>query len=259
MRNARDNLGFAHAGRRLVLSNARPRLPASSPACCCTASTTTAQTRPATLRRSPPTPACTPRPPRATAGEIARLGKAGAKLDARDAHGRTPLMVAAFRRDVTTARALIAAGADLNCARDAKGYDVITIAAVLDDLEMLKLAIASGGNARAITSPYKGTGADRRSAPGPRRGRRRPDCRQGPARPCQQPGLDRADRGHRAGRRRPAPLGDRARRWSRAAPTSIWLPTGRAFASVAGRQPRTTAGSPRCSTQSRRQDLAAQP
>ena len=82
--------------------------------------------------------------------------KAGANLEARDAHGRTPLMVAAFRRDVPAARALIAAGADLD-ALDNQAYDVITIAAVLDDLEMLKLAIASGGNTRAITSPYKGT------------------------------------------------------------------------------------------------------
>jgi hypothetical protein len=90
------------------------------------------------------------------AGEIARLAKAGANLEARDAHGRTPLMVTAFRRDVAAARALIAAGADLN-ALESQAYDVITIAAVLDDVEMLKLAIASGGNTRAITSPYKGT------------------------------------------------------------------------------------------------------
>jgi len=67
---------------------------------------------------------------KADAGEIARLAKAGDNLEARDAHGRTPLMVAAFRRDVATARSLIAAGADLN-ALDRQAYDVITIAAVL--------------------------------------------------------------------------------------------------------------------------------
>ena len=39
----------------------------------------------------------------------------------------------------------------------AQAYDVITIAAVADDVPMLELALASGGNARAITSPYKGT------------------------------------------------------------------------------------------------------
>ncbi len=90
------------------------------------------------------------------ADEITLLVKAGANVDARDANGRTPLMVAAFRRDTATARTLIAAGADLN-ALERQAYDVITIAAVLDDLEMLKLAIASGGNTAAITSPYKGT------------------------------------------------------------------------------------------------------
>jgi ankyrin repeat protein len=90
------------------------------------------------------------------AAAILRLASAGSNLNARDAHGRTPLMVAAFQRQHAAARALIEAGADLN-ALDSQAYDVITIAAVLDDLEMLKLAIASGGNTAAITSPYKGT------------------------------------------------------------------------------------------------------
>ena len=141
-------------------------------------------------------------------GEIARLAKAGANLEARDGHGRTPLIVAAFRRDVATARALIAAGADLN-ALESQAYDVITIAAVLDDLEMLKLAIASGGNTRAITSPYKGTALIAAAHLGHAEVVAALSRRQGPSRPCQQPGLDRAHRGHRAGRRRPAPPGDR--------------------------------------------------
>ena len=88
--------------------------------------------------------------------EIQKLAAGGSNLNARDGHGRTPLMVAAFQRQHAAARALIAAGADLN-ALESQAYDVITIAAVLDDLEMLKLAIASGGNTRAITSPYRGT------------------------------------------------------------------------------------------------------
>jgi uncharacterized protein len=87
---------------------------------------------------------------------IKQLAAGGGNLNARDGHGRTPLMVAAFQRQHAAARALIEAGADLN-ALESQAYDVITIAAVLDDLEMLKLAIASGGNTRAITSPYKGT------------------------------------------------------------------------------------------------------
>jgi ankyrin repeat protein len=90
------------------------------------------------------------------AGEIRRLAADGADLNARDGHGRTPLMVAAHRRHMQAAKTLIAAKADLNLL-DAQAYDVITIAAVIDDVDMVKLAIASGGNARAITSPYKGT------------------------------------------------------------------------------------------------------
>ena len=65
-------------------------------------------------------------------------------------------MVAAHRRDRNTVRALIAAGADLN-ALDKNRYDVLTIAAVLGDVEMVKVAIASGANTSLVTSPYQGT------------------------------------------------------------------------------------------------------
>jgi ankyrin repeat protein len=40
---------------------------------------------------------------------------------------------------------------------DAQRYDIVTIASVRNDLEMLDIALAGGGNARAITSPYDGT------------------------------------------------------------------------------------------------------
>ena len=88
--------------------------------------------------------------------EIERLARTGADIDARDGFGRTPLMVAAYRRDVAVARALIGLGANVN-ALEHQSYDVITIAAVLNDLDTLKLLLAAGGNARAITSPYGGT------------------------------------------------------------------------------------------------------
>ena len=91
-----------------------------------------------------------------SAVEIERLVRTGADINARDGFGRTPLMVAAYRRDVAVARALIGLGANVN-ALEHQSYDVITIAAVQNDLEMLQLAIASGGNTRAITSPYGGT------------------------------------------------------------------------------------------------------
>ncbi|NKB21544.1 MAG: ankyrin repeat domain-containing protein [Alphaproteobacteria bacterium] len=77
-------------------------------------------------------------------------------VNARDPHGRTPLMVAGYKRDVGIATALIAAGADVD-ARDSQAYDLMTIAAVANDVQMLKLAIASGGNTGLVTSPYDGT------------------------------------------------------------------------------------------------------
>ncbi|MDA0999718.1 MAG: ankyrin repeat domain-containing protein [bacterium] len=90
------------------------------------------------------------------AAEIGRLAKGGANLNARDGHGRTPLMVAAYGGHHAAARSLIESGADLN-ARDQARYDVITIAAVANDLKMLRIAIAAGANTGLITSPYDGT------------------------------------------------------------------------------------------------------
>jgi hypothetical protein len=87
---------------------------------------------------------------------IVGLVSAGADLDAPDGHGRTPLMVAAYKRHHEAARALIGAGADVN-ALDRDRYDLLTIAAVLDDVGMVGLAIASGADTALVTSPYQGT------------------------------------------------------------------------------------------------------
>jgi ankyrin repeat protein len=88
--------------------------------------------------------------------EIEKLIAEGEKPNIQDASSRTPLHVAAFLRKYAAARALLRLGANPN-ALDAERYDVITIAAVNNDLEMLKIALDGGGNARAITSPYDGT------------------------------------------------------------------------------------------------------
>jgi ankyrin repeat protein len=88
--------------------------------------------------------------------EIEQLIAEGEKPNIQDGHSRTPLHVAAFLHKHEAARALIRFGANPN-ALDAERYDIVTIAAVNNDLEMLKIALDGGGDARAITSPYDGT------------------------------------------------------------------------------------------------------
>ena len=87
---------------------------------------------------------------------IEQLIAEGEKPNIQDAKSRTPLHVATFMRKYDAARALLRLGANPN-ALDAERYDIVTIAAVNSDLEMLKIALEGGGNARAITSPYNGT------------------------------------------------------------------------------------------------------
>jgi ankyrin repeat protein len=93
---------------------------------------------------------------RGDAAEIRRLLAQGAKPDPRDGRGRTPLHVAAYGRHHEAMRALVAAGADPN-ALEGDRYDVVTIAAVADDVPTLRLALGLGASARNITSRYDGT------------------------------------------------------------------------------------------------------
>jgi ankyrin repeat protein len=88
--------------------------------------------------------------------EVEKLVKAGAPIDSRDGHARTPLHVAAFMHKPDAARSLMRLGADAN-ALEAQQYDIVTIAAVADDVPMLKAALAGGGKATNITSPYPGS------------------------------------------------------------------------------------------------------
>jgi len=90
------------------------------------------------------------------AAAIARLATSGAVVDARDGHGRTPLLVAAYAQQHDAMRALVKAGADPN-AYESDRYDVVTIAAVADDVPTLEVALALGGSARNVTSRYDGT------------------------------------------------------------------------------------------------------
>lgn len=95
----------------------------------------------------------------AAAGNVPALRLALAQkpdLELRDGHGRTALHVAAHGGHREAITELARAGADLN-ALDSRRYDIVTIAAVRDDVETLKLALALGASARNVTSPYDGT------------------------------------------------------------------------------------------------------
>ena len=90
------------------------------------------------------------------AAQLAQLIRAGAPLDARDAHGRTPLHVATFAQRREAVRALAKGGADLGALESGR-YDAVTIAAVADDETMLALLLELGASAKLITSRYDGT------------------------------------------------------------------------------------------------------
>ncbi len=95
----------------------------------------------------------------AAAGDVASIRKlvvSGAPIDARDGYGRTALHVAAYRGWHDAMRALSAAGADAN-ALESDRYDIVTIAAVANDVPTLEAALAIGCSAKNVTSRYDGT------------------------------------------------------------------------------------------------------
>ena len=93
---------------------------------------------------------------RGDADQIATLIARGAKVDERDGYGRTPLHVAAYGGQHGVMRALVAAGADPN-ALERDRYDIVTIAAVADDVPTLRVALTLGASERNVTSRYDGT------------------------------------------------------------------------------------------------------
>jgi ankyrin repeat protein len=88
--------------------------------------------------------------------EIERLIKGGEKIDIQDSKSRTPLIVAAYVKQHEAARTLLKLGAHAN-ALDIDRYDIVTIAAVANDLPMLKIALDGGASAKTVTSRYDGT------------------------------------------------------------------------------------------------------
>lgn len=87
---------------------------------------------------------------------IARLATDKAALQARDGSGRTPLHVATFARQHQAVAVLLQAGAD-PAALEQGRYDAVTIAAVADDEQTLRVLLAGGASARLTTSRYDGT------------------------------------------------------------------------------------------------------
>ena len=85
---------------------------------------------------------------RGDVAEIEQLIAEGEKPNIQDANSRTPLHVAAFRRQHAAARALIRLGGNPN-ALDAQRYDIITIAAVTTTLKCSR----SRSRAAAMRAP----------------------------------------------------------------------------------------------------------
>ena len=77
-------------------------------------------------------------------------------LDMRDPYGRTPLHVATYARQREAIKLIAKAGADLGLLENDR-YDAVTIAAVADDEDTLRLLLALGASAKLTTSRYDGT------------------------------------------------------------------------------------------------------
>jgi len=92
-------------------------------------------------------------------GEVAEIEKLigeGENPNLQDSRSRTPLLVAAFRKHYGAVEALLKRGANAN-ARDMQGFDILTLAAVSNDMQLLKLALDNGADPRRVTGPLDGT------------------------------------------------------------------------------------------------------
>ncbi|MFJ3766834.1 ankyrin repeat domain-containing protein [Streptomyces sp. NPDC090082] len=80
---------------------------------------------------------------------------AGARVDVRDGHRRTPLLRAALRDHVPAARALLDAGADPN-ARDDRSDSPWLVTGVTGSVAMMRALLTAGPDLR-LTNRYGGT------------------------------------------------------------------------------------------------------
>lgn len=93
---------------------------------------------------------------RGDAPDIGKLAAGGANVDVRDGYRRTPLHIAAYGGHHQAMRVLVKAGANPN-ALEQDRYDIVTIAAVANDVPTLKVSLELGCSAKNITSRYDGT------------------------------------------------------------------------------------------------------
>jgi ankyrin repeat protein len=89
-------------------------------------------------------------------GKIDLLAATKIDVNSRDPYGRTPLHVATFARHGAAIRTLVRAGANLSALENDR-YDVVTIAAVANDEESLRVLLSLGASAKLVTSRYDGT------------------------------------------------------------------------------------------------------
>ena len=88
--------------------------------------------------------------------EIKKLIAARTDVNGRDGFGRTPIHVATFARHRDIVRELVQAGGKLETLENDR-YDAVTIAAVADDEETLRMLLSLGASAKLTTSRYDGT------------------------------------------------------------------------------------------------------
>jgi len=87
---------------------------------------------------------------------IKRLWTEKSDFNASDSYGRTPLHVATFAKQREAIRLLIEKGSDSRRLENDR-YDAVTIAAVADDEESLRVLLSLGASAKLVTSRYDGT------------------------------------------------------------------------------------------------------
>ena len=82
--------------------------------------------------------------------ELSRLFSNGAHVNARNKHGMTPLMKAAYEGHAQMVRALLERGADPNLARNDK-FTALALAAFFGHTETVKILIAHGARTEVLT------------------------------------------------------------------------------------------------------------